>query len=48
MDLTLTQQEGDGMQEVKITLFNANSGDESWSLLWEELKPEPTGLDVQN
>ena len=22
---------GDGMQEVKITLFNTNSGDESWS-----------------
>ena len=24
-------KKGDGMQEVKITLFKANSGDESWS-----------------
>merc|ERR1719430_2327877 len=28
--LTISAGEGDGMQEVKITLFNANSGDESW------------------
>jgi len=27
--LTISAGEGDGMQEVKITLFNANSGDES-------------------
>ena len=41
-------QEGDGMQEVKITLFNANSGDESWSstqLNWYQCL---TGLHVQD
>ena len=39
---------GDGMQEVKITLFNANSGDESWSLVLVKWYQYLAGLDVQD